>query len=291
VAPIDLKTLEITINKAGAFPNNYGSSRNLICHLNTGFSIDKETQKFGFAIMATAKAKLIGGAKAAEGWRFGFVQTHAVRAMSYYYVGETEGDGGIALEVASNPAMKSQPLLDTEPEFPPWTSSVSHTVLDDQIFVSTGDHPACKAAVRLTNRNTLKSNYLCSVYDKRELCTVFAARDPAGKMSYLAHFKWSVLYDFSFANVGPGRTRSGVTYVPMSYYSGSALSFDKVIMAAPTDPAVNRVLNTLTLPYANKHTRTTMEAVIGMDNQMGRTDHDKAFPWVPKSFYLSFFVI
>ena len=110
-------------------------------------------------------------------------------------------------------------------------------------------------------------------------------------MSYLAHFNWTVLYDFSFANVGPGRTRSGVVYEPMSYYSGSTLTFDKVVNTPPTNRAVNAVLTRLGLPYANKHTRTTMEAVIALDNQTGRTDDDKSFSWVPQSFYSSFIVI
>ena len=170
-------------------------------------------------------------------WNFGFIQFQKINALTLYYNGTTRSGGGLVVQVHLPPAMSRTLGRDSgakDPN-PPWlrmgtAGTLTVDIAKGVATAETGDHPMVLVATDLQNRKTVSANYLSQLVDDRQFVTVFSARDPQGVYTHLAHFAWSVVWDFNFvwANSAPRPRPGGPTRFKMG----------PVVLGAPTDPSV-----------------------------------------------------
>ncbi len=185
----------------------------------------------------------VGPGDAAElaQWNFGFLQFQKINALTLYYNGATRNGGGLVVQAHFPPALgrasgRDSGTLDPNP---PWlrvgtAGTLTVDVAKGVATAETGDHPMVLVGSRRQNAKTASTNYLSQLVDDRQFVTVFSARDPQGVYTHLAHFAWSVVWDFNFVWVDsePRPRRGGPTRFTMG----------PVVLGPPTDPSVTGFL-------------------------------------------------
>ncbi len=137
-------------------------------------------------------------------WNFGFIQFQRIGALTLYYSGQYSERGEIIVQANLAPAMGNSHGRDHsyDPN-PPWlrvgtSGDLVFNAATGLVTVKTGDHPMCRVGTEIKNTKTGYTNYLRRLIDARTFHTIFAALDPNGKYHHLAHFKWTVNWDFEF---------------------------------------------------------------------------------------------
>jgi len=206
----------------------------VICNLTSSYS------KGGGGVVGPAwnafAQATVSGSDPAGDVDFGFIQFCQQGGVIVQYSGAKKPLGSIALA----PTVANSTLLDSDGarNIRPWTAGAPRFKLQNsQMTCQTGDHPAARLGLKLTNRRTGADNFLQFISDTREFWTVLTKKDKSAtpQNEYLAHFTWHLKYGFEF------KWRSGKPIVVTRF---SQLKFDKTLVkGAPTDPDVVKLLD------------------------------------------------
>lgn len=275
MATFDAASAEIETFSDGAVPAVKAWPTRVVCHLTKGYNADQDTETIDAALTINGRVKAGGSESDWKGWRFGFIQLHKIHAMSFWYAGKSKAEGGIGIVVDKAPALTTTLCLDSEETCKPWTRVDEHYMMEGKIRNFSTDHPACRAKRDLTNRITGRVNYLFHVIDKRELWTVFTARNPQGKFQHLAHVRWTLEYNFMF------KWRKDEPTVASDSSSFKMTAFQK---GAPSDGELQPLLNNPGPPLANDLTREAIKAAV-IGGPPNRSDVERSFANVFPDFY------
>jgi hypothetical protein len=239
-------TAKITGNLDTAVPDvHFQNGQGVACHLTQGF--DKAVGwTNGKAFTAVGE---VGIAGSVADWGFGFIQLCRAKFCGAFYAGRIPSEGSIGLRSHNPPALPKAVLLDSDDDFSPWTSASPRFSVDGSaIHANTGDHPATAVHLNVTNRMTKVPNFLFHVVDIREFVTIFTAKDPGGARQYLAHFEWTLVYDFKFSWRGGNPVKVG----SLSSFPRGAI---QSIRGAPTASVWQALLANPTGPQCNDQTK------------------------------------
>jgi hypothetical protein len=253
-------------------------------HMTQNFNVSKSNDiTAGHAWTADAEVGVSGPQSEINTWEFGFMQFQKLNALNFFYAGLRAEYGGIAVNAHLPPAMIQAVCLDSDNAFSPWTNANTKgsAVFDPKsgkVKVSTGDHPMHRVATMLGNNRTGEDNFLFQAIDDRDFWTVFVARDPAGNMQHLAHFRWKLRYEFTF------KWRKGV---PAGTFVGKPPTFDTPVAGAPTEPLIQKLLKNPAQPQANSLMKQAILQAVATPNTANRKDLsvDERFGVLPKDFW------
>jgi hypothetical protein len=229
----------------GWLPGMTGPPANTaVWHLTKGYSNPLVAPRPAFTF--TGRIRVAGPASELAVWRFGFIQFCRVISLEAVY-----GDvaflrpqsEGITVNWSQPPAMPQKLSLDSLPGCAPFTNNLPTSFAGGVATHVTGDHPAGRVGQSLTFIGTDRSSPLTSVTDSREFWSVFAGREPAGRLHYFAHVHWKLHWHYVF-DPSPA--------MPMLPLSASSATFDqKATLGAPTDPQLAPLLAAPAAPFNN----------------------------------------
>jgi len=245
---VDAAKAKITIsNAAKAKPSVFalggGSVTGFNTHLTNGFVPGNSGQavRAGDAFTATATVPVAVGAgdqADLKNWNFGFIQFQTIGSLTLYYTGAYKDRGETIVQAHVPPAMVANPGRDhmNDPN-PPWlrvgtTGDLVFNKATGLASVTMGDHPMCMVGKDRMNGKSTYYNYLRRVSDVRTFHTIFSARDPAGTFQHLAHFVWSVTWDYEFQWKGSG---TAVSFTPVG---GTGFKMGQPAAGAPAEKTI-----------------------------------------------------
>jgi hypothetical protein len=242
-------TVRLTGGLQTAAPNVDILSETVVCHMTQNYTAGSGNPH-GVAFTVNGQVDVTGPL---AGWDFGFIQFAQANFLGVFYAGRISSEGAIGIVAHTPPALAKPILLDSDNAFTPWTKNAPHfTSAGSTVHASTGDHPALKVA--LERRNSLKNvhNFLFHVLDKRDMVTIFTAQDPQGNFHFLAHFEWSMVYDFKFNWIG-GKPVKGQTQSTIRPQGAV-----QMVRGAPTAGQWKTLLDSPVGPQFNDETRTAL---------------------------------
>lgn len=241
---IDAASAKITQTTGGARPNLFSDGRIVVCHLTKGFLGPNNLSP---AFNALGEVGVTGPDVEVRAFTFGFIQFQKLRNVSLTYSGGQVMPERIFVNASSPPALRQNPALDSRNAFTPFTSADPAILRAGKATNVMGDHPAAKALAALTHRNSGRVDMLLSIRDSREFFTAFVARNPAGVIQYLAHFRWELVYDFTLewelSDLGGMRLKLVL--------SNSSINFDPPVAGTPRAPEIQGLLPSPRPPHAN----------------------------------------
>lgn len=250
---VDAANAKITIkNAAKAVPSIFamtaGSNIGINTHLTNDFvaGTSKQAIRATDAFTATATVPLtVPAADQADlkNWNFGFIQFQTISSLTLYYAGSSRDRGETIIQAHIPPALTASTGRDhfNDPN-PPWlrvgtTGDVVFKKASGLVSVDMGDHPMCLVGTDRKNSKSTYYNYLRRLSDIRTFHTIFSARDPKGTYQHLAHFKWTVTWDFDF------QWKSSGTAVMFTPNAGTGFKMGQVTAGTPTDKTSVKFLN------------------------------------------------
>lgn len=285
---IDELSAGIDILAQGARPGVFIRGSDVICHLSQGFSPNSPDGVVGYAFDAFGQLNVtLAPSDALTGWEFGFIQLARATSVEFSYAGKTSNEGSIAIKMHLPPALRQNVLLDSDKSFSPWTrgaprwsdSAPSAPPCYRRVISPTGDHPALKAKLTLTNDKRKTQNFILKIVDDRDFWSMFCAKDHFGRLTYLAHFKFGVRYDVTFIWV-KGYPR---VFLNNSYFRppvvGKGAPLDLVVL-----PHLGLVANP-NGPLFNDEIRQAIRRSIVGGKPPNRADNPQWFSDVPIFFY------
>lgn len=242
-ATVTVTGADKVIPSVSVVPSGVGDEFQVNAHLGSNFAAATTSiagATAGDAWHAVGQVGVVvgpGDAAEVAQWNFGFLQFQKINALALYYNGATRNGGGLVVQAHLPPALGRASGRDsgaTDPN-PPWlrlgtAGNLTVNVAKGVATAEAGDHPMVRVGTQRQNKKTVSTNYLSQLVDDREFVTVFSARDPQGVYTHLAHFAWSVVWDFNFvwADSQPRPRPGGRTRFTMG----------PVVLGAPTHPWV-----------------------------------------------------
>lgn len=273
---IDTASATIKVDTPGASPAVHIGRSQATCHLTRGFLMEGDTETFNDAINFTGKVKAATTDKEFQDWKFRFLQFQRVEFLGYFYAGPKKSAGQISLQPHLKPALSEKLHLDSEDDYSPWTHSFDATLKAGLVTQISGDHPASRAKLELTNNKTKATNFLFHIVDKRTFWTVFTAQGPDGVFQPLAHVEWALEYNFMF------KWKGGKPEPPKS---SSSLTTGNFAAGAPTDAEVKKMCTAPAKPFGNEAVRNAIKFTV-MGGPPNRSDQDTIqFINLPLDFY------
>ncbi|MEP7365328.1 MAG: hypothetical protein ABI972_18905 [Acidobacteriota bacterium] len=275
---IDSASVNIKPASPGAKPAVFIGRKNATCNLTRGFIMAGDTETFNDAINFTASVKAATSPKEFSDWKFRFLQFQRIEFLGFFYAGPKKSAGQISMQCHLKPAMSATLHLDSEDDFTPWTHDSDASLRGNLITQISGDHPASRAALEMTNNLTNATNFLFHIVDKRTFWSVFTAQGPDGKFQPLGHVEWALEYNFMF------KWRGGKAEMARD---SSSLTPGTFISGAPTDSAVKAMCLAPAKPHSNESVRNAIRfSVTG--GPPNRSDQDKVqFINLPADFFQS----
>ncbi|MPY86862.1 MAG: hypothetical protein GEU99_02975 [Luteitalea sp.] len=208
---------------------------------------------------------------------FGFIQIQKVKAAQFFYAGKRVDHGAVSLFVDRKPAMPQTVALDSSTFSFPWTKGAPRfTHQPPKVVADTGDHPLTKAPKSITNSVTLEQNLLFHLIDDREFWTVFMSEDSSGVRTPMAHFHWSLRYDFML--IWPKGN-------PTVHLNRSTFKVDATVSGPPTDAAIAALVTAPNEPHSNDLMKAAVFAAVSRGQSVNRKDHERRFANVPPTFF------
>ncbi len=254
---IDAGSATIKVTTAGVKPAVDLRSSPIVCNLTRGYT---DPNNIVVAFNATGQVKVTAPPAELQAWKFGFIQFQKIKALTLNYGGGFVSNDSIGLFVNQPPALPQSLALDSRAASTPFTSSDPFFMDQGKVTNAMGDHPALRAPASLTNLHSGRVNNLSSLTDHREFWTVFTAKDPAGKLQYLAHFHWELKYDFLFEMADVLKLK----------FSQSKIDFGTPRLGPPTESELAGLLANPVPPQANDLMLAALRAAVlgGLPNRM-----------------------
>jgi len=273
-------TVDFSNAKPDVFINPIG---HIICHLTQGFAASTFPKGQGNAVTAGAHVPIVlGPRESASSADFGFVQLARINPgqsfSAFFYAGRMRSEGSITVNPNVPPALASPVLYDASGTPPdPFFETPNASFTPPKINASWGDHPALKVPLRLRNSGRNVDNFLFQVIQDREFWTIFTSTDAAGKITYISHFHWQVRYDIELM----WRNQDASLRRNKSF----AKVLDAKVKGAPTDPALQSLLNNPSGDRANKVYSTAMNQAFFGARGANHTENNSWFTTVPNDFW------
>jgi hypothetical protein len=247
----------------------------IVCNLTQNY--DKTTgDPTGTAFTATGH---VGVSGSLAGWDFGFIQFAQAKFLGVFYAGRIRSEGSIGILAHIPPALPKAVLLDSDDNHTPWTrTDPRFNSSGSAVHATTGDHPALRVALERRNSNRNAPNFLFHVVDKREMVTIFTANDPQNKNHYLAHFEWTLVYDFKFS----WRGGKPVMVANQSSIPQGAI---QSIKGPPTASEWQALLTNPTGPQFNDESRKALFQARNGPRGPNRSENPSWFNNVPVDFF------
>ncbi|MGA2405030.1 MAG: hypothetical protein ABSG91_25585 [Syntrophobacteraceae bacterium] len=241
----DLSTAGIDVVKAGAttqvtfFTSNAaGNPKFALFDMVKGHSLFPAQLTFAFTLGGHVKLKAGFNLNELLKWKFGFIQMMAHKQLQLIYLGRTQAEGHIAVDMGR--VIGTSFLLDKFKNAPaPFFMPPSGNELDGEVTFTMGDHPLLSVQQQLRNTKTGHLNTLFRLDDERHAISTFVGQDPTGKIVHFAHVEWFLSYDSDFQIVGGELKvkghRGGLRFKPVQ------LGAHPSVPAKPLPPIANEV--------------------------------------------------
>jgi hypothetical protein len=244
------------------------------------------------------------------GWTFGFMQVQGIETNWGDYRGEKDPEGSMTLQRGRPPARRIQVcrdatktgrkvdfFFDSKSVTAPFPSGPAAFPMAIEVN-NWADTPGEFYRLRERNSKTGNVNFLHEVQVELPFLTVFAARDPAGAFTFLAHFFWNVHWQArfrpaSFADLAqpwnvqlvPGGNAKNVGPVLLGDPQ-PANARERAMLAALTDPDLENNCNNLRDAAADQPT-STIKYNLGVEGR--RMIETTSSPPSPSSLILDSF--
>lgn len=194
---IDESSASISLVWGGVKPRISGTQDAMAAHLTKGYRPPVKGQRTNMGAAWTAKGSVqvsMGLSDSMASWSFGFIQLARTNRWEAYYAGRTRKEGSTTLKPLFIGKIDIDTDLATSNPFalPPSTGS---KLRGPVLTCDTSDHPHTVLSLRRSNAAAGGAeNLLFEFYDDSEYWTILSLRDPGGRYTHLAHFKWAVRY-------------------------------------------------------------------------------------------------
>lgn len=200
----DLASATIAIDAAGAntqvnfFKSQSAGGRKFaLFDMKRGHSFLQDGHGFAFTLEGTTKLKPGFDLNELKKWRFGFVQMAAAKKLRLIYLGRTQKEGHVEVDLGSD--IGSNFILDKFEKSPvPFILPPNADELDGEVSAKMGDHPFISVAHQLRNQKTGNLNTLFKLDYEMSFVSAWVGKDPTGKLVPFAHVEWTLSYDSEF---------------------------------------------------------------------------------------------
>ncbi len=200
----DMTSAGITIDAVGAntqvnfFKSQSAGGRKFaLFDMKRGHSLLQGGHSFAFTLEGTTTLKAGFDINELKKWRFGFVQMAAVKKLRLIYLGRTQKEGHVEVDLGSD--IGTSFVLDKLDKPPvPFIQPPTTDEINGEVSAKMGDHPFISVAHQLRNQKTGNLNTLFKLDYGMNFVSAWVGKDPSGKLLPFAHVEWSLSYDSEF---------------------------------------------------------------------------------------------